>query len=245
MDVHPAGARYDGIADWYDLQLDGADHRDQVLLGHLPHGAGAALDVGCGTGRTLALIAEHGWNPIGVELSTDQLRIAQTRAAVLIQGDAERLPIATSSVGLVVSAWTSTDVDHFDRMLAEIARVLIAGGRYLFYGVHPCFNGPHVESTDERTRIVHPSYREARRHTSVPWWGHDGIRTKVGGMRHVPLAEFLNAHLDAGLRLDRVAEPDDEPVPYGIVLLATKPSQSPQTSPTSATARSVRQGSDQ
>lgn len=223
MDVHAGSARYDGLADWYDRQLDGAHHRDDVLRRHLPDGAGWALDVGCGTGRTVALMAEHGWDPIGLDVSADQLRLARSRTDTLVQGDAERLPIASESVGLVVSAWTSTDVNHFDRMLAEIARVLIRGGRYLFYGVHPCFNGPHVESTAERTRIVHPSYRDARRHTSAPWWGRDGIRVRVGGMRHVPLAEFINAHISAGLRLDHVAEPDEEPVPYGIVVLATKP----------------------
>lgn len=224
MEVQAAGrARYDGVADWYDAQLDNAAHRDQVLRQHLPHGTGWGLDVGCGTGRNLALIAEQGWDPVGVELSADQLRLASSRASTLVQGDAERLPFASGSVGLVVSAWTSTDVNHFDLMLAEIARVLIPGGRYLFYGVHPCFNGPHVESTPERARIVHPSYREARRHTSSPWWGPNGIRTRVGGMRHVPLAEFINAHISAGMHLDHVAEPEEEPVPYGLVVLATRP----------------------
>lgn len=125
----------------------------------------------------------------------------------------------------MVSAWTSTDVDNFGRTVAEIALVLHPAGRYLFYGMHPCFNGPHVESTPERTRIIHSTYREARRHTSAPWWGLDGIRTKAGGMRHVPLAEFLNAHISVGLHLDHFAEPDDEPVPYGLVVLATKPGQ--------------------
>lgn len=58
-----------------------------------------------------------------------------------------------------------------------------------FYGVHP------------GSRLVHPTYREARRHTESPWWGTDGIRTKVGGMRHVPLAEFINAFVQADLKI--------------------------------------------
>jgi len=227
MAVGARGARYDGVADWYDAQVDGAPHRDRVLRHFLPQGTGWALDVGCGTGRNLALIAENGWAPVGVELSADQLRLARSRAGALVQGDAERLPFSSASVGLVVSAWTSTDVDDFARMLSEISRVLRPGGSHLFYGVHPCFNGPPVESTAERTRIVHPTYREARRRTSAPWWGPDGIRTTAGGMRHVPLAEFLNAHVAAGLQLTHVAEPDDEPVPYAIVVLATIPGPRP------------------
>lgn len=88
--------------------------------------------------------------------------------------------------------------------------------------VHACFNGPHVAGLDDRSRLVHTTYRDSRRHTSSPWWGSDGIRTRVGGMRHVPLAEFLNAFADAGLQLDHVAEPDEEPVPWGIVVLARR-----------------------
>lgn len=43
--------------------------------------------------------------------------------------------------------------------------------------------------------------------------------------RHVPLAEFINAFIDAGLRLDRLSQPEDEPVPNAILIEATKPAQ--------------------
>ena len=215
-------ARYDGVADWYDAQVEAAPHRHKVLRANLPRGHGICLDVGCGTGRDLDVLTEFGWTPIGVELSTDQLRIARTRSARLVQGDAERLPFASGSFQLVVSSWISTDVEDFETMVAETARVLQPGGQFLFYGVHPCFNGPHVEAGEDQSRIVHASYREARRHTGSPWWGSDGIRTKAGGMRHVPLAEFLNAFAAAGLHITHVNEPDEEPVPYAIVITAAK-----------------------
>lgn len=228
MQARADRARYDGLADWYDEQLESAPHRHQVLRAHLPTGTGPCLDVGCGTGRDLAVIAESGWTPIGLELSTDQLRLARSRGRYLIQSDAERLPLQSGSCPMVVSSWTSTDVDHFDQMLSEVARVLRPAGRFLFYGVHPCFNGPHVENGPDRSRIVHATYADASRHRSSPWWGVDGIRTRAGGMRHLPLAQFINAFLGAGLQLTHVAEPDEEPVPYAIVVTATKPdSRSP------------------
>lgn len=217
-------ARYDGLADWYDAQLDAAPHRHQVLRDHLPAGEGPCLDVGCGTGRDLPVIAEFGWTPIGVDLAADQLRLASGRSRNLVQGDAQRLPFRSGAFPMAVSSWTSTDVEHFDRMLAETARVLQPGGRFLFYGVHPCFNGPHVETGADRSRVVHSTYREARRHVSSPWWGADGIRVRVGGMRHLPLADFLNAFSDAGLLIEHVSEPDEEPVPYAIVVAARRSS---------------------
>lgn len=216
-------ARYDGIAEWYDTQVESAPHRHRILRANMRPGQGPCLDVGCGTGRDLAVIAEFGWTPVGIELSTDQLRLARERAGFLVQGDAEELPFASGTFEMVVSSWTSTDVEHFDRMLAEVARVLTPGGRFLFYGVHPCFNGPHVDAGQDQSRIVHRTYRQARRHTSAPWWGEDGIRARAGGMRHVPLAEFLNAFIDSGLLLEQVTEPDDDPVPHAIVVTATKP----------------------
>lgn len=221
-------ARYDGVADWYDAQVEAAPHRHQVLRAHLPTGRGPCLDIGSGTGRDLAVIAEFGWTPVGLELSADQLRLARPRATHLVQGEAENLPFRSEAFSMTVSSWTSTDVEHFDRMLTETARVLTPGGQFLFYGVHPCFNGPHVETGDDASRIVHTNYREAIRHLWSPWWGTDGIRTKAGGMRHIPLAEFLNAFIDAGLHLTRVTEPDEEPVPYAIVISATKGTRASQ-----------------
>lgn len=41
-------------------------------------------------------------------------------------------------------------------------------------------------------------------------------------MRHIPLAEFVNDFIDAGLTITHVSEPDEEPVPYAIVITATK-----------------------
>jgi hypothetical protein len=33
------------------------------------------------------------------------------------------------------------------------------------------------------------------------------------GMRHVPLAELLNSVITAGLRIGKVVEPGDDPIP--------------------------------
>lgn len=152
------------------------------------------------------MIAELGWTPIGVELSADQLRLARGRGRHLILGEAERLPFRDAAFPMAVSSWTSTDVDHFDWMLAETARVLQPDGQFLFYGAHPCINGPHVENSPDGSRIVHTTCRAAERHTSSPWWGDDGIRVKAGGMRHLPLADFINAFVEAGLRIEGLHE---------------------------------------
>ncbi len=41
-------------------------------------------------------------------------------------------------------------------------------------------------------------------------------------MRHLPLSDFVNAFTLAGLQLKHLDEPDDEPVPYAIIVSASK-----------------------
>jgi len=41
-------------------------------------------------------------------------------------------------------------------------------------------------------------------------------------MRHIPLADLLNAFLDAGLTIDRMAEPGRQPVPYSLAVRARR-----------------------
>ena len=76
-------ARYDGLADWYDEHLgDFAARGTAVLAELLGGGRGSCLEVGWGGGGwQLAALVAAGWTVVGVDISVDQLRIAQTRWA--------------------------------------------------------------------------------------------------------------------------------------------------------------------
>lgn len=60
--------------------------------------------------------------------------------ATIIQAPAERLPFDTGAIDTVVSTWTLCTVDDPEAVLAEVARVPTAGGRFLFL--------EHVRSED-------------------------------------------------------------------------------------------------
>lgn len=217
-------ARYDGQADWYESRnRDPASRNMAPLLDLLGTGSGACLDLGCGTGVNAELIKETGRTPVGLDMSSDQLRHARPRYdGRVMLGDAQRLPFPDASFPTVLAAWISTDVDDFAAVLREIARILVPGGVLINYGVHPCFNGPHVENDEDR-RTIHPTYRKAGWHTSSPWWGKDGIRSRFG-MRHLPLADFWNAFIASGLVVDHVVEPDRaDNIPFAIGLRAHRP----------------------
>lgn len=214
-------ARYDGFADWYD------DWRKPSVAANalgvtdlLGPGSGLCLDLGCGTGLFFDALAATGRTVVGLDRSADQLRVARPRSRAILQADAAVLPFRDGSFPTVVALWISTDVDDFAAVVSEAARVLAPGGLFLFYGVHPCFNGPHIEWLEDGGVRAHPTYRTVGWHPEAPWWGVF-IRKRVG-MRHQPLADVLNACISAGLAIEQVAEPGDRPVPSTLAIRARR-----------------------
>jgi SAM-dependent methyltransferase len=66
----------------------------------------------------------------GIDISADQLRRAQERVGRnvrLVRGDASALPFSGGRFDAVVSMFSHTDVDDFDKLLREAARVLRPG----------------------------------------------------------------------------------------------------------------------
>jgi SAM-dependent methyltransferase len=220
-------ARYDGLADWYDARfVVGAEPHQPGLLELLGAGSGPCLDLGCGTGRNFETIRATGRTVVGLDYSADQLRLARTRTdGPLMVADAGVLPFAEASFDTVMVMWISTDVEDFGKVLREATRVLRPDGVLVAYGVHPCFNGPHIEWNEDGSRLVHPSYRRSGWHQESPYWGDDGIRRRVG-MHHITLADYLNAFLTSGLTLERFEEPGDVHVPHTLAVRARRPALS-------------------
>jgi SAM-dependent methyltransferase len=217
-------ALYDGYAEWYDeniapfgLAATGAIRR---LLGQ---GPGRCLDIGCGTGLHLPTLTGLGWAVTGVDVCEDQLRLARERVgdeAELVQADATDLPFSDATFDAVLSAFTHTDVDNFEGLLQEAARVIRHEARLVYVGLHPCFIGPHsCFVAAEGVPTLHPGYRERRRYTEAPGISPEGLRAKVGAV-HIPLGEFVQAFLDTGFRLERLEEVGERVYPPIIALLA-------------------------
>jgi SAM-dependent methyltransferase len=97
------------------------------------------LDLGCGSGEKTLLLARRGAKVIGLDVSSDLIRLAERRlalnnlagAATLIVGSAHELPIATSTLDVVFGVAV---LHHLDLALAsrEVHRVLKPGGRAIF-----------------------------------------------------------------------------------------------------------------
>jgi ubiquinone/menaquinone biosynthesis C-methylase UbiE len=129
------------------LELEGGAELRHNLLAQA---RGRTLELGTGTGLNL----QHYPDTVNELTLTEpdphmikrlQSRLEESaRGATIVEAPAERLPVEAGAIDTVVSTWTLCTVDDPEAVLAEVARVLTPGGRFLFL--------EHVRSEDsERT----------------------------------------------------------------------------------------------
>lgn len=100
------------------------------------------LEIGVGTGRIARPMIALGARVIGLDLSSAmmaQMRLAQPDA-VLVRGDATRLPFADASVGAVVAVHVFHLLGDWVAGLREARRVLRPGGALLIGNNHHAAN---------------------------------------------------------------------------------------------------------
>ncbi len=98
----------------------------------------ALLDLACGDGHLLALLADNAPHAtlIGIDLSQGELAAARSRLgprAALVRARAQQLPLASASVDAVLSHLALMLMDDAERVVAEVRRVCRSGA--VFAGV--------------------------------------------------------------------------------------------------------------
>ncbi len=132
-----AAATYDQVA---HLQRAVGNELLSRLPGRLP--GGRVADLGCGTGLFTEQLALRypGSNPLGIDLAEGMVRHARIHHPGSCQwlcGDAEALPCADHSLGLVFSNFALQWCQDLERLAAELYRVLLPGGALVFSTVGP------------------------------------------------------------------------------------------------------------
>jgi ubiquinone/menaquinone biosynthesis C-methylase UbiE len=221
-------AAYDAIADWYADYISagaGSAYAQRVtaallrLLPPAPDEGGVCLDVCCGTGAHAPTLRSRGWDVVGVDLSSGQLRHGRRQMPV-VNADATALPIRSGSVPAATCILGHSDLPDYPAVLAEIGRVLRPGGTFVHIGIHPCFTGAFADRSDPARIIVDGGYhRTERRFDSFTT---QGVRNRVGAW-HLPLAGMLNAIVAAGMDLvETVETAGDGDVPDAFAFRAVK-----------------------
>ncbi|HEX9960748.1 MAG TPA: class I SAM-dependent methyltransferase [Pyrinomonadaceae bacterium] len=90
------------------------------------------LDVGCGTGANLEMLAQFG-DAEGVDVSDDALDFCRAKGLKTHKGLAEKLPFADESFDLATALDVVEHLDDDVAGLKEMRRVLKTGGRTLIF----------------------------------------------------------------------------------------------------------------
>jgi ubiquinone/menaquinone biosynthesis C-methylase UbiE len=90
------------------------------------------MEVGIGTGIVALALRQLGFTVVGVDLSPAMAQRARRRLGpVVAVGDAAHLPVADAAIQQALSVWLFHLVADRAAVLAEVARALRPGGRYL------------------------------------------------------------------------------------------------------------------
>jgi ubiquinone/menaquinone biosynthesis C-methylase UbiE len=129
-------------AEWILPALTDLSMRNKKLRPYRARVAGAAegrvLDVGIGAGHNLPFYGPNAREIFGLDPSPHLLARAQRKVAGapspvrLLEGSAERIPLADRSMDMVVLTWTGCSIPDIARAVDEMRRVLKVGGHLLF-----------------------------------------------------------------------------------------------------------------
>jgi 2-polyprenyl-3-methyl-5-hydroxy-6-metoxy-1,4-benzoquinol methylase len=213
---------WDAQAAWYDRLVgeDGSDyHKEVILPGTMRLLAPAAgeriLDLGCGQGVFCRLLAAHGVEVTGVDLSKELIAAAKryesTERIHYRIADACALPAdlrrgSYDAATCILAVGNMKSITGFFQGAAEAVK---KGGRLIVVIMHPCFRIPRQShwQFDEAKKL---QYRRIDRYLSplaIPIITHPGRKdSPYTTMFHRPLHEIVNSASSAGWKITAVEE---------------------------------------
>ena len=211
-------APYDAIADWYDGYLrDRPLYRETLLpavLDLVGDVQGQSIcDLACGQGFITRALAQRGGRLVGADISERLLALARRYEAEAplgiryLRDDAQtsaHLPDASfDGVTCIMALMPIPDIAT---TFQTVHRLLKPGGWFVFAITHPCFQTSRSRWT---TWDDGAPAREVSAYFTEGFWQSDnpsGVRGRVGE-HHRTLSTYLNTLLAAGLRIERLTEP--------------------------------------
>lgn len=186
---------------------EGLRETDAGLLG--PVEGRTVLEVGCGAAQCSRWLAGRGGSVVASDVSAGMLDHARriddalgTRVP-LVQADARALPFASDTFDIVFTAFGALPfVPETAPVHTEVARVLVAGGTWVFAVTHP-LRWAFPDDPTERGLTVTRSYFDRR-----PYVETDATGLVVYSEHHRTVGDHVAEVTTAGFRLLSIVEPE-------------------------------------
>jgi SAM-dependent methyltransferase len=165
------------------------------------------LDLGCGFGWFCRFArAEGAKEVLGLDVSEKMLtRARETMPDPAVQyqhADLESVALPDEIFDLAYSSLALHYLVHLDRLIGNVSRALMPGGRFVFSAEHPLFTAPSrpgwMEAAGRKTWPLDRYLDEGPRTTD---WLAPGVVKQ-----HRTLGTYLNLLIGAGFRIDHVEE---------------------------------------
>ncbi len=215
-DAPADGDLWERNAGWWQQEFtQGADaeYTEQILPLAAAHLAGArrVLDVGTGEGQVARLAAGAGPTVVGVDPTWAQVAEARRRAGgpAYCRAEAAALPVRSGSMDAVVACLVFEHIRDVDAAIAEVGRVLSAGGRFCFFLNHPLLQTPGSGWIDDR--ILEEQYWRIGPYLVEDESDEEVEKGVFIPFIHRPLSRYVNAMAANGLLVTHMAEPVPPP----------------------------------
>lgn len=214
---------WDGAADSYQAEHEGFlgaqrwgwgpegwEEADLDLLQARP--GSVALELGCGAAAGSRWLRSQGVRSVGLDLSHRMLQHSRRldqetgQAVPVVQAHAGALPFGDATFDLVATAYGALPfVADADRVLGEVARVLVPGGRTVVAITHP-IRWAFPDDPGQGGLTAFRSYFDR-----TPYVETDDSGTVSYVEHHRTVGDWVELVVAAGLRLERLVEPPWNP----------------------------------
>lgn len=203
---------------WQEHFTGGADpeYEEQILPLAARHLAGARriVDIGAGEGQLARAAASLDPAPefvVGVEPVASHLELATARAGgpTYVQGTAAGVPLTDRSCDAAVICLMLEHVDDHEPVIAEVARVLDTGGRFLLFLNHPLLQAPGSGWIDDH--VLGEQYWRVGGYLEVDVTMEEVAPGVTLPFVHRPLSDYVNVLVAHGLVIEHMAEPPPPP----------------------------------